>query len=594
MEIKLSKFARDILQERYLRPWDNGDVNNIFVRAVTAFSDDEKHASRMLKYVQNKWFCPSTPILANSPVRKDFGRNFHDNFDENLFDRKTITRNMPISCFLSYVGDSVKELIDHCSEVSYLSTIGGGCAGHWSDIRAFVVGGKSPGPIPFIKILDSAILAYHQSNTRRGSYAAYLDISHPSIEEFIVGRSPTGGDINRKFLNLHHGVNITDEFLECVKNDKEFNLVCKHTNKVIKSVNSRTLWFKILETRHKTGEPYLIHIDEANRCLNKFLKEKGLKINGSNLCSEILLPTNSERSAVCCLSSLNLEKFDEWCENEMIIEDCVRFLDNVLEYFIRFSEKYSYLDKTINSCTRERSIGLGTMGFHSFLQKNFVSVDSLVAKLYNKKMFELISRKAKEASMKLAEERGEPEDIKGSGMRNAHLIAVAPNATTSILFGTSPSIEPLRANCYIQKTISGINVVKNRFLIERMKELGVTGYKSEKLIRDIIKNKGSIRTFKDIFDKKTMEVFKTAIEINQNILIDLAADRQKYIDQGQSLNLFFPSETKISYLSNVHWNALYKKKLKTLYYLRSEPVENAKLDYEISESEDGDCKFCAD
>lgn len=595
MDIKLSSFAIETLKDRYIKPWDRS-VSDIFVRSVYAFSDNEKHAERMLQYIKNKWFCPSTPILSNSPVRKDFDKDFNKNFEENLFDKKTLTRNMPISCFLSYVEDSVPGLIDHSSEICFMSTIGGGCAGHWGDVRAQAKNGKSPGPIPFIKIIDSSILAYHQSRTRRGSYAAYLSIDHPSIEEFLVGRTPTGGDINRKFLNIHHGINLTDEFLECVKNNNKFKLRCPHTKEVVKEVDARLLWFRVLETRHKTGEPYLVHIDEANRKLNSYLKNLGLKINGSNLCSEILLPTSPTRSAVCCLSSLNLEFFDEWQDNELIIEDCIRYLDNVLEFFIKHGSKYSYISKAVNSCLHERSIGLGTMGFHSFLQKNNIKFESLLAKSWNKKIFKKIYTEAVNASRKLALERGEPEDIKGSGMRNAHLIAIAPNATTSIIFGTSPSIEPLRANIYNQKTLSGVNIVKNRYLIRKMNELGLSDYKKEKLIVDILKHKGSINHLKDVFDKETIEVFKTAVELNQHVIVNLAADRQEFIDQGQSINLFFPADVTISLLHSVHWNAMYYKKLKTLYYLRSEALKNAEIEQNgvlIEEDSSKECEFCA-
>lgn len=589
--MKLSKFAAETLESKYKKECDK-DVQDVFIRAAYAFADNEDHANRIKTYIKNRWFCPSTPILANAPKRISFGKDFHDNFTFDKFDKKYVGRQMPISCFLSYVDDTVEGLIEHTSEIRFLSIIGGGCAGHWSDIRANVEGGKSPGPIPFIKTIDSDVLAYHQAGTRRGSYAAYLNISHPSIEEFINGRLPTGGDINRKFINIHYGVNLTDEFLECVKLDKDFNLVCPHTKKVIKTINARRLWYTLLEVRHKTGEPYLIHIDEMNRLMPIQLKNKGYRINGSNLCTEITLPTDKNRTGVCCLSSLNVEFFDEWQHNSDIVEDCIRYLDNVLEYFIRYGSAYSYLSKAVLSAEKERSIGLGTMGLHNFFMKNKIPFDSVLARAFNNKIYKTIYQRAIKASKQLAIERGEPEDMVGSGRRNAHVLAIAPNANTSIFLGASPSIEPLRANFYHHKTSSGINLIKNRYLIDYLKnDLGWSDTKINKLIKNSIINNGSVQQEEDL-PKEAKEIFKTAVEIDQHVLVILAADRQNYIDQAQSLNLFFPAEVKMSYLNSVHWDAMYKYKLKSLYYLRSEPIDKAKVDELFLENNGKECSFC--
>lgn len=587
--MKLSKFAVQLVASKLQKKYDE-TPEDVFKRAAYAFADNPEHGARMYSYIKNKWFCPSTPILANAPKRISFGESFYDNFNKKHFLPESLSRAMPISCFLSYVPDTVVGLIEHSSEVRFLCIIGGGVAGHWSDIRANVDNGKSPGPIPFIKTVDSDVLAYHQSGTRRGSYAAYLDVNHPSIEEFLVGRTPTGGDINRKFINIHHGINITREFLECVRLNKEFNLVCPHTNNVVKTINARTLWLRILETRHKTGEPYLINIDVINDLLNPHLKKRGYKVRGSNLCSEITLPTDEENTAVCCLSSLNVEYFDEWSNDSFIIEDCIRYLDNVLEYFITYGENYPYLKKAINSARGERSVGLGTMGLHNFFQKKHIPFDSLVAMSYNNKIYKHIFEKSIRATRILAKERGEPERIAGSGHRNAHLIAIAPNANTSIFLATSPSVEPLRANFYYHKISNGINLIKNRYLVSYLKDkLGFTTTKLNKLIKESIARKGSIQ-FSDEIDNEAKKVFKTAVEIDQNIIVFMAKNRQDYVDQAQSINLFFPACVPISYLNEVHWNAMYKLKLKTLYYLRSEAVERAQINYENGNG----CTFCAD
>ena len=555
----LSDAGLRILKDRYLTE-EEQSPQEAFYRVSKIFSDDSAMADRIYSYASNLWFMFSTPILTNGGTK----------------------RGMPISCFLNYVPDSREGLTEHYTENAWLATVGGGIGGHWGHIRsdgtATSGGSISTGSIPFMHVVDSEMLAFSQGKTRRGSYAAYQDISHPEIEEFIEMRKPSGGDVHRKCLNLHHGINVSDKFMSIIDNctinpgaDDTWELIDPHTKRVVRKVSAKKLWQKILETRVATGEPYLCFIDTIQKSLPESQKKIGLKVHHSNLCSEITLPTNEERTAVCCLSSLNLEKYDEWKENDSFIPDVVRFLDNVLEYFINNAS--DSLHRAKYSAMRERSIGLGTMGFHSYLQNKNIPFASALAKGVNISIFRNIKKQALETSRKLAEERGEAPDMEGTGLRNAHLLAIAPNASSSIICGsTSPSIEPVRANVYSQKTMSGTFLMKNKYLEKLLKEKGID---NEDTWKSIVSKRGSVRHLKELSDWDK-DVFATAIEIDQRWIVDLAADRQEFICQSQSLNIFVPADVNIKDLHMLHLSA-WKKKLKTLYYCRSEAIKRAEI-----------------
>ena len=555
----LTHFGKKTLHDRYLLP-EEKSPQEAFMRAAKAFSDNDNMAQRIYDYSSKLWFMYSTPILSNGGTK----------------------RGMPISCFLNYVGDSREGLTGHYTENAWLASVGGGIGGYWGHVRSDGVatsgGSASSGTIPFMHVVDSEILAFSQGKTRRGSYASYMDISHPEIIEFIEMRKPTGGDAHRKNLNLHHGINITNDFMElidkCIKEptyDDTWNLVDPHTKKVIRTVSARDLWLKILEVRVNTGEPYISFIDTINEGLPQTQKDLGLKVHHSNLCSEITLPTNETRTAVCCLSSVNLEKYDEWKNDTLFIPDLIRFLDNVLQYFIDYAPEQLFRARF--SAANERSLGLGAMGFHAYLQSKGIPFESALAKSINMKIFKTIKEQAVAESQRLAVKRGEAPDMEGTGMRNAHLLAIAPNASSSIICGTtSPSIEPYRANAYVQKTMSGSFLVKNKYLEQLLEKKGLN---NDDIWTSIVSQRGSVMHLKDLSDNEK-DIFKTAIEINQQWIIEHAADRQKYICQSQSLNIFVPADVHIKDLHNMHMLA-WKKKLKTLYYTRSEAIKRAEL-----------------
>ena len=555
----LTDFGKTTLKDRYLLPEENSP-QEAFLRAAKAYSDNDEMAQRIYDYSSKLWFMYSTPILSNGGTE----------------------RGMPISCFLNYVGDSREGLTDHYTENAWLTSIGGGIGGYWGDIRSDGVktsgGSQSSGTVPFLKVVDSEIMAFSQGKTRRGSYAAYMNVSHPEILEFLDIRKPSGGDIHRKCLNLHHGINITNDFMELIEKciqeptyDDTWNLIDPHTKEIVRKVSARDLWLKILENRVATGEPYICFIDHINDALPETQKKLGLSVRHSNLCTEITLPTNEDRTAVCCLSSVNLEKYDEWKNDKLFISDLVRFLDNVLQSFIENAPDSVYRAKF--SATQERSIGLGAMGFHAYLQKNNIVFESVMAKAKNKIMFKHIKDEAVKESQRLAVKRGEAPDMEGTGMRNAHLLAIAPNASSSIICGTtSPSVEPFRANAYVQKTMSGSFLVKNKFLEKLLETKGIN---NEKTWTSILGNRGSVLHIKEL-SAWEKDVFKTAIEINQSWVIEHAADRQEFICQGQSLNVFVPADVNIKELHDTHMLA-WKKKLKTLYYCRSEAIKRAEL-----------------
>jgi len=553
----LSQFSIKTLQDRYLVDGE-GSPQQAFARAAEAFADDEAHAQRLYDYASKLWFMFSTPILSNGGTK----------------------RGLPISCFLNYVDDSRTGITDHYTENAFLSSVGGGIGGYWGDIRSVGSktsnGSESTGVIPFLKVVDAEMLAFSQGVTSRCIYASYLPMSHPEIEEYLDIRKPTGGDINRKSTNLHHGVIIPDTFMQLIEGatkeegfDDSWRLIDPNSGITTKVVSAKTLWVKLIQNRVETGEPYIMFGDTVQEGLPECQKQLGLKVNQSNLCSEITLPTNEERTAVCCLSSVNLEEYDEWSNDPQFIPDLIRMLDNVITYFIENAPPE--LSKAAYSASQERSIGLGAMGFHAYLQRHSIPFESFQAKNRNMAMFWHIKSCAEVASEQLAKERGEAPDAIGTGRRNVHLLAVAPNASSSIICGnTSPSIEPYRANAFTQKTKSGSSLQKNEYLQAILQEIEMD---TEEVWKDIVTNGGSVQHL-EFLDDWTKYVFKTAVEIDQRWVIDMAADRQKHICQSQSLNVFFPSDVSKQELHAIHMMA-WKKKVKTLYYLRSEAHKRA-------------------
>jgi len=577
----LSEFSIKTLEDRYLVEGETSP-QDAFARAARTFADDEEHAQRLYDYASKLWFMFSTPVLSNGGT----------------------SRGMPISCFLNYVEDSRGGITGHYTENAFLSSVGGGVGGCWNDVRSVgsktSAGSESTGVIPFLKVVDAEMLAFSQGVTRRGSYAAYLDISHPEIEEFLDIRKPTGGDVNRKSTNLHHAVTVSDEFMELIEQatrtegfDDSWDLIDPHSKEVTKTVSAKTLWVKLIQNRVETGEPYIMFKDTVQDALPQFQKDAGLQVHHSNLCSEITLATDSERTAVCCLSSVNLEEYDEWKDNEQFIPDLVRMLDNVLEHFIQNAPDELYRAKV--SAEKERSIGLGAMGFHAYLQRHNIPFESVLAKGANNRMFTRIKKEAVRATRQLADERGECPDGIGFGVRNAHLLAVAPNASSSIICGnTSPSIEPYRANAFTQKTKSGSSLLKNEYLEHALDEIDQN---TDEVWKSIITNRGSVQHL-DFLDDYTKDVFKTAVEIDQKWIIEFAGDRQKHICQSQSLNVFFPADVSKQELHAVHMMA-WKQKVKTLYYLRSEAMKRAETisdealrQYMFDSIDEGACLAC--
>ena len=546
----LTDYAIGMLEDFYMLE-NEKSPQDAYARAATAWATykgetDDELAQRLYNYVSNKYFMFASPVLSNAP------------------NGKKRERGLPISCFLTYVPDTLEGLIGHSSELRWLSIFGGGVGGHWSDVRT--VSDVAPGPMPFLHTVDADMIAYKQGKTRKGSYAAYMDVSHPDIMEFINMRIPTG-DVQRKALNLHNAVNISDEFMHCVYNNEPWHLKDPKDNSVKETVNARKLWERILEIRFRTGEPYLNFIDTANNALPSNLKNLGLKIHGSNLCNEIHLPTSPERTAVCCLSSLNLELYDEWKDTN-IVEDLITMLDNVIQYFI--DNAPDAISRARYSAERERSIGLGAMGFHSYLQRHNLSWESEGAAVKNVMIFEDIQSKAIKESKRLAIIRGEYPDGIGTGRRHAHLLAIAPNASSGIILSTSPSIEPLKANAFTHRTRAGSFLVQNTYL---KKVLQKHEKDNDKTWSSIITNKGSVQHL-DFLSDKEKAVFKTAQELDQMWVVRHAAERQKYICQGQSVNLFFPAGSDRSYVNQVHLSA-WEKGLKGLYYLRTEAKSRA-------------------
>ena len=514
-------------------------------RASNAYSYGNKQlAQRIYDYASQGWFMFASPVLSNAPLP---GKK---------------PKALPISCFLTYVPDTLDGLIEHTSELRWLSVKGGGVGGHWSNVRS--VSDIAPGPIPFLHTVDADMIAYRQGKTRKGSYAAYIDVSHPDIMEFLTLRIPTG-DIGRKTLNLHNAVNVTDEFMNAVKKDLEWNLVDPNDGTIRDTMKARKLWEQILEVRFRTGEPYVNFIDTANKYLPKPLKDKGLKIHGSNLCNEIHLPTNDERTAVCCLSSLNLEKYDDF-KDTTIVRDLITFLDNVLQFFV--DNAGDEISRARYSATQERSLGLGAMGYHSYLQKHMIPFEQ--SGRINKEIFSWMRSEADAQTLILGKEKGEAPDMKGTGRRNAHCLAIAPNANSSMIVGTSPSIEPNKANAYTHRTRAGSHLIKNKYLEKILEEYKMN---TPEVWTGIVTNNGSVDHLEFLNDEEK-EVFKTAVELDQMRLVELGGQRQVYLDQGQSLNLFFPAGTSKKYVQSVHMRA-WETECKGLYYLRTEVSKRA-------------------
>ena len=554
-DANITEFGKKTLEDRYLLPGES--YQDMFARVSKAFADDQAHAQRLYDYMSKLWFMPATPVLSNGGA----------------------DRGLPISCFLNQVGDSLDDIVGTWTENVWLASNGGGIGTYWGNVRSIgeKVGqnGQTSGIIPFIRVMDSLTLAISQGSLRRGSAACYLDIHHPEIEEFLEIRKASG-DFNRKSLNLHHGLNITDAFMEAVRNDEEFGLISPKTNEVLKKVNARKLWQKILELRMQTGEPYLLFTDTVNNAMPAHQRKLGLQVTQSNLCSEITLPTGvdhrgEDRTAVCCLSSVNAEKYLEWSKDENFLEDIFRFLDNVLEDFIERAP--SEMERAVYSAKRERSVGLGVMGFHSFLQKMNVSMESAMAKVWNEKIFKDVRKGADAASVKLAKERGPCEDARDAGMmaRFSHKMAVAPTASISIICGgTSAGIEPIPANGYTHKTLSGSFTVKNPQLETLLESKGLN---TPETWASILEHEGSVQHL-EALDEHERDVFKTAFELDQRWIVELAADRTPYICQSQSLNLFLPGDIAKWDLHMLHWTA-WEKGLKSLYYCRSKSVQRA-------------------
>ncbi len=564
---KLTEFGKAVMQDRYLLPGES--FQDLFARVANAYSDDAAHAQRLYDYISRLWFMPATPILSNGGT----------------------DRGLPISCFLNETPDSLDGIVDTWTENVWLASRGGGIGSYWGNLRSIgetVRGnGKTSGVIPFMRVQDSLTLAISQGSLRRGSSAVYLPVDHPEIEEFIELRRPTGGDPNRKALNIHHGVSIPDAFMEAVENDEIWDLKSPKSGKVLDRINARELWIKLLTARIETGEPYLLFTDNVNNSIPEHHKQLGLTVKTSNLCSEITLPTGedhlgNERTAVCCLSSLNIETYDEWKEQEGFVEDIMRMLDNVLEDFI--TKAPASMHKATYSAMRERSVGLGVMGLHSFLQSKMVPLESAMAKVWNRKIFKKIREDADKASVALAEERGACPDAEECGImeRFSNKMSIAPTASISIIAGnSSPGIEPYAANSFTQKTLTGSFTVRNKNLKALLQEKGMD---NDETWSSVSTNEGSVQHL-SFLSELEKDVFKTAPEVDQMWVVEHAADRTPFICQAQSINVFLPGDVHKLYVHKVHFSA-WKKGVKSLYYCRSTSIQRAeKVSHQVERND---------
>jgi ribonucleoside-diphosphate reductase alpha chain len=553
---RLTPFGIATLVDRYLMPEEG--PQDLFARVAMYYGDDSAHAQRIYDYISKLWFMPATPILSNGGT----------------------SRGLPISCFLNETNDSLEDIVSLWNENVWLASLGGGIGSYWGNVRSIgeKVGrnGKTSGIVPFIRVMDSLTLAISQGSLRRGSAAIYLPIDHPEIEEFLEIRRPTGGDPNRKALNLHHGILVPDAFMHAVAADEEWALRSPKDKAIISRVKARDLWVRLLTARIETGEPYIIYIDHVNSAIPEHHKMAGLNVKMSNLCSEITLPTGrdhlgNDRTAVCCLSSLNLETFEEWHDHPTFIEDVMRFLDNVLTDFIEKAP--DAMKRAKYAAMRERSVGLGVMGFHSFLQSKMIPMEGVMAKVWNRKMFQHVKRQADDASVKLAHERGACPDAADYGVmeRFSNKMAIAPTASISIICGgASPGIEPVAANAYTHKTLSGSFAVKSPYLEKLLRDKGMD---NEDVWSSIYTNEGSVQHL-DFLSADEKDVFKTAFEIDQRWLIEHAGDRTPFICQAQSLNVFLPANVSKVELHKIHWDA-WAKGVKSLYYCRSKSIQRA-------------------
>ena len=552
----LTDFGKATLSDRYLG--QNESFQDLFARVASTYADDNLHAQRIYNYISNLWFMPATPVLSNGGTE----------------------RGLPISCFLNEAGDSLEGILGLWSENVWLAARGGGIGSYWGNLRSIgeKIGkvGKTSGIIPFIKVMDSLTLAISQGSLRRGSAACYLPIDHPEIEEFIEMRRPTGGDVNRRSLNLHHGVLVSDDFMRAVETDSQWALRSPKDGSVQSTISARNLWIRLLTARVETGEPYIVYIDTVNRQIPQHHKLAGLKVKTSNLCSEITLPTGldnygKERTAVCCLSSLNIETYDEWKDDKQFIEDVMRFLDNVMSDFINKAPES--FGNAKYSAMRERSVGLGVMGLHSFFQQKNIPFASVMSKVWNKKIFKHIQEKADAASIKLAEERGACPDAEEYGIKErfSNKTAIAPTASISVICGgASPGIEPIAANSYTHKTLSGSFNVRNKYLAKILEKYNKN---NDEVWSTITTNQGSVSHLNFLSDEEK-DVFKTAFEIDQKWIVDLGADRTPNISQAQSINIFVPADIHKKDLHLIHFQA-WKKGLKSLYYCRSKSIQRA-------------------
>jgi len=555
-DTNLTDFGKATLKDRYLG--QNESFQDLFARVASIYADDNLHAQRIYNYISNLWFMPATPVLSNGGTE----------------------RGLPISCFLNEAGDSLNGILDLWSENVWLAARGGGIGSYWGNLRSIgeKIGkvGKTSGIIPFIKVMDSLTLAISQGSLRRGSAACYLPIDHPEIEEFIEMRRPTGGDVNRRSLNLHHGVLVTDDFMRAVETGSQWALRSPKDGSVQTTIPARNLWIRLLTARIETGEPYIVYIDTVNRQIPQHHKLAGLKVKTSNLCSEITLPTGmdndgKERTAVCCLSSLNIDTYDQWKDEPKFVEDVMRFLDNVMTDFInRAPDSFA---NAKYSAMRERSVGLGVMGLHSYFQQKNIPFGSVMSKAWNKKIFKNIQEKADAASVSLAEERGACPDAKEYGIKErfSNKTAIAPTASISIICGgSSPGIEPIAANSYTHKTLSGSFNVRNKYFKKVLQK-----YKkdTDEVWSSITTNQGSVAHL-DFLTAEEKDTFKTAFEIDQRWIVELGADRTPHISQAQSINIFIPADIHKKELHNIHFQA-WKKGLKSLYYCRSKSIQRA-------------------
>ncbi len=555
-DANLTDFGKATLKDRYLG--HNESFQDLFARVASTYADDNLHAQRLYNYISNLWFMPATPVLSNGGTK----------------------RGLPISCFLNEASDSLGGILDLWSENVWLAAKGGGIGSYWGNLRSIgeKIGkvGKTSGIIPFIKVMDSLTMAISQGSLRRGSAACYLPIDHPEIEEFIEMRRPTGGDPNRKSLNLHHGILITDAFMRAVETDERWALKSPADGTIQQTISARNLWIRLLTARIETGEPYIIFIDTVNRQIPQHHKLANLTVKTSNLCSEITLPTGidkngRDRTAVCCLSSLNLEKYDEWKDDKLIISDVMKFLDNVLSDFIKRAPD-QFADAKY-SAEKERSVGLGVMGFHSYLQKHSIPLESVMSKVWNKKIFKHIQEQVDQSSKDLADERGACPDAfeYGFNERFSNKTAIAPTASISIICGgASPGVEPVAANSYTHKTLSGSYNVRNRYLVKLLEKYGKN---TEEVWSGITTNQGSVSHL-GFLTNIEKDVFKTAFELDQKWIIELSGDRTPYISQAQSVNLFLPADVHKRELHKIHFEA-WKKGLKSLYYCRSKSIQRA-------------------